>query len=306
MKMKPSLLRHRGIRICALPFAALFAVSASAANVSWTCATDAVWSTGGNWAGGVAPATVDTAVFEAGLLSNSTASLGTDFSIQSLEITTTEGLITIARANALTLCAGGMGLNVALQDLQLNALVALGAWQSRNVTAEQTLTRSAMISGTEVNLSKIESADLTFSGPGMFAGTTRIEVGQLVETRSLSAAKVEKLAFTDFGVFSIGAAPGANRTVGELRMRDGSGVTRSANGGGKRTVKISTRVLNKAGANEKTVSADITEEELRVALKLKDDTGSLLGYEGLELSDTSSGNTDADNATVSTANIVTE
>ena len=47
-------------------------------------------------------------------------------------------------------------------------------------------------------------------------------------------------------------------------------------------------------------------EELRVALKLKDDTGSLLGYEGLELSDTSSGNTDADNATVSTANIVTE
>ena len=303
MKMKPSLLRHRGIRICALPFAALFAVSASAANVSWNDEADAVWSTGENWAGGFLPVATDAAVFDAG----STTNPGTNFSIQSLEITTPEGLITIGGlTNTLRLGSGGIGVNVALQDLQLNALVTLAAGQTRNGVGGEALATSAVIHGSTVNLSKIEIADLTFSGPSMFAGTTRIEVGLLVETRSLSATKVEKLAFTDFGVFSIGAAPGANRTVGELRMRDGSGVTRSANGGGKRTVKISTRVLNKAGANEKTVSADITEEELRVALKLKDDTGSLLGYEGLELSDTNSGNTDADNATVSTANIVTE
>ena len=79
MKQNPLLRCSRAIRICAAPFAALFAVSASAANVSWNGAADAVWSTGGNWVGGVAPVAADVAVFDAGSSANLTTALGAVF-----------------------------------------------------------------------------------------------------------------------------------------------------------------------------------------------------------------------------------
>ena len=312
MKPRSTQLRHRAIRICAVPFAALFAVSASAADISWNGATNAVWSTGGNWVGGVAPIATDVAVFNASSTANLSTTLGADFSIQGLKITTPTGLITIGGANTLTLGAGGIGLNVALQDLQLNALVALAAEQSRHAMFDQTLTTRAVIHGREVNLSKIEIADLTFSGPGMFTSVASTGDGQTNATESLRATKVEKLAFADFGTFSIGAAPRVNRTVGELRVSDGSRVAGSANRGGKRTVKISSRGDGKAGAKEKIVTTDVTAEDLRAALELKDGTGPLLelaGAEGLTLDDRGSGNTDVAGAgvvTVSDANIVTE
>ena len=308
MKPRSTQLRHRAIRICTVPFAALFAVSASGADISWNGATNAVWSTGGNWVGGVAPIATDVAVFDAGSTANLTTTLGADFTIAGLKITTPSGLITIGGANTLTLGAGGIGLNVALQDLQFNALVALAAEQSRNTMIDQTLTTSAVIHGSEVNLSKIEIGDITFSVPGIFTSVASTGDGQTNVTESLRATKVEKLAFADFGAFSISAAPRANRTVGELRVSDGSGVAGSANGGGKRTVKISSRGVGKAGAKEKTVTTDVTAEDLRTALELKDGTGLLVGDEGLTLNNTGSGNTDAanvDNVTVSDANIVT-
>ncbi len=108
MKQNPLLRYSRALRICAAPFAALFAVSASAANVSWNGAVDAVWSTGGNWAGGVAPVATDVAVFDAGSSANLTTALGADFSIAGLRITTPGGLITIGAGNLLTLGAGGI------------------------------------------------------------------------------------------------------------------------------------------------------------------------------------------------------
>ena len=308
MKPRSTQLRHRAIRICTVPFAALFAVSASGADISWNGATNAVWSTGGNWVGGVAPTTTDVAVFNASSTANLSTTLGADFSIAGLKITTPSGLITIGGANTLTLGAGGIGLNVALQDLQFNALVALAAGQSRHAMIDQTLTTSAVIHGREVNLSKIEIEDLTFSGPGMFTSVASTGDGQANVTGSLRATKVEKLAFADVGTFSISAAPRANRTVEELRVSDGSGVAGSANRGGKRTVKISSRGVGKAGAKEKTVTTDVTAEDLRAALELKDGTGLLVGDEGLTLNNTGFGNTDAanvDNVTVSDANIVT-
>ena len=140
MKQKPFRNHARAIRICALPFAALFAVSASAANVSWNGAADAVWSTGENWVGGVAPVATDVAVFDAGSSANLTTALGADFSIQGLRITTPGGLITIGAGNLLTLGAGGIDMSAASQNLLLNALVALGVDQSWNVTNGRTLT----------------------------------------------------------------------------------------------------------------------------------------------------------------------
>lgn len=54
----------RAFRYCALPFAALFGVSASAATIVWDGSENTgVWATGDNWVGGTAPGTGDTARF---------------------------------------------------------------------------------------------------------------------------------------------------------------------------------------------------------------------------------------------------
>ena len=57
----------RAFRYCALPFAALFGVSASAATIVWDGSENTgVWATGDNWVGGTAPGTGDTARFADG------------------------------------------------------------------------------------------------------------------------------------------------------------------------------------------------------------------------------------------------
>ncbi len=169
----------RAFRICALPFAAMFAVSATAANVSWTGATDAVWSTGGNWVGGVAPTAGDVAVFDASSVANLSNTLGVDRTILGLKIVTPGGLITIGAGNLLTLGAGGIDMSAASQNLVLNALLALAADQSWNVADGRALTLNGTLSGTGVNLNKIGLGDVTLSGANTFSGITTLGAGTL-------------------------------------------------------------------------------------------------------------------------------
>ena len=236
------------IRICAVPFASLFAVSATAANISWTGATDAVWSTGGDWVGGVTPTSGDVVVFDAGSVANLNTTLGTNFSIQGLKITTPGGLITIGGGNTLTLGAGGIDMSAASQDLLLNALMALSADQSWNVAAGRTLTANGIISGTNVNLNKIGLGDLILGGANTFTGTTTIGGGTLTLSGSLNGTTGTDLTLAGTGTFNVSAASGVSQGMKVLRFSGGDGTVRSTNNGGTSTVSFTSRITRVAGA----------------------------------------------------------
>lgn len=248
MKQKSLLHTKRITHICALPFAALFAVSASAANISWNGATDAVWSTGSNWVGGVAPIATDVAVFDAASTVNLKTTLGADFSILGLKITTPGGLVTIGGANALTLGAGGIDMSGASQDLLLNALLTLAGNQSWNVGAGRTLTANGVIAGTNVNLNKIGVGVLTLAGANTFTGTTTISGGTLNVSGSLNGTAGTDLTFTGTGVFNVTEAAGVNQGMGVLRFNGGDGVVKSTNNGGTSRVSFASRAARVAGA----------------------------------------------------------
>ena len=248
MKTKPSLIIHHGIRICALPLAALFAVPVSAANISWNGATDAVWSTGGNWVGGIAPVATDVAVFDATSVANLSTTLGADRTIQGLRITTPIGLITIGAGNLLTLGAGGIDMSAASQNLLLNALVALAADQSWNVAAGRTLTANGVLSGTNVNLNKIGLGDLILGGANTFTGTTTIGGGTLTLNGSLNGTTGTDLTFAGTGIFNVSAASGVSQGMKVLRFSGGDGTVRSTNNGGTSTVSFTSRAARAAGA----------------------------------------------------------
>ena len=248
MKQNPLLRYSRALRICAAPFAALFAVSATAANISWNGATDAVWSTGGNWVGGLAPVATDVAMFNAGSNANLTTALGADFSIQGLRITTPGGLITIGAGNLLTLGVGGIDMSAASQNLLIEALVALAADQSWNVANGRTLTANGIISGTNVNLNKIGLGDLILGGANTFTGITTIGGGTLTLNGSLNGTTGTDLTFAGTGTFHVSAASGVSQGMKVLRFSAGDGTVRSTHNGGTSTVSFTSRAARVAGA----------------------------------------------------------
>ncbi|MEI7774727.1 MAG: autotransporter-associated beta strand repeat-containing protein, partial [Verrucomicrobiota bacterium] len=92
-----------------------------------------------------------------------------------------------------------------------------------------------------------------------------------------------------------------------VRFNDGSGVVQSGPRGGKRTMKITVRGADKSGTNAAAANAGGTTEDFRAALELPRGTGPLLAQNGakeLPLLNTETGNTDASNLTLNTANIV--
>ena len=261
MKKKPSLLSHRAIRICALPFAALFAVSATAANISWSGATDAVWSTGGNWVGGVAPVAADVAVFDAGSMANLNTSLGTNFSVLGLKVTSPSGAVTIAGGNTLTLAGGGIDMSAASQDMTVSVLMALAADQSWDVAAGRTLTASNTVSGA-FNLTKIGSGKLVLSGANTFTGGVIVSAGTLraqgnanalgtgVATLSISGGRLELANDSALG-FNRNTTISGNSSIVSDRITTGAGVMHTMG-----TLSIGANTLSTAlGANASSGTA---------------------------------------------------
>ena len=282
----------------------MFAVSASAANVSWTREMDAVWSTWENWAGGL-PVTTDLSVFDARAAANLNTTDAAEISMQDLKIATQTGLITIGGANTLTLGAGGFSMNNDTLGLAMEAVVAIAVEQARNEASMQKL---AVKGGAVVNLNRIGMGDLTLSGANMFAATKVIEDEPLNVPASLKRTKVGKLAFTEFGLMSTGAVPRTSPRLEPVRFNNVSGVAQSASREGRRTVKITVRGAGKAGSVVRPADSGGTGEDFRAALELPHGAGPLLAQiRAVEMSlrDTGSGNTDARDLALDEGNIVT-
>ena len=239
---------YRSLRICALPFAALFVASASAANISWNGAADAAWSTGGNWVGGVAPAATDVAVFNASSVANLTTTLDANRTILGLKITTPTGPITVAGANTLTLAGAGIDMSGATQDLVLAALIALNANQTWNVAANRTLNANNTVSG-GFNLTKAGSGTLNLAGANTYTGITTIGGGTLNLTGSLNGTAGTDLTFSGTGTMHFNQAANTAQGMGVLRFSGGDGTVRSSRpGSGNTSVTFSSHAARTAGA----------------------------------------------------------
>ena len=243
----------------------MFAVSASAANVSWTREMDAVWSTGENWAGGL-PVTTELSVYDACAVANLDTTGAAEVSMQDLKIAMQTGLITVGGANTLTLGAGRFRMSNDTMGLAMEAVVASAAEQARNEASMQML---VVKGGADVNLSRIGMGDLTLSNANMFAATKVIEDEPLTVPVSLKEMKAGKLAFTEFGLMSAGAI----QMLESVKFRGDAGVARAANRGGRNTVNVSIRGARNEGSKEKIVITSDSTPQLEAALKLSHGTG---------------------------------
>jgi autotransporter-associated beta strand protein len=118
---------------------------------------------GTSWAGGQAPGSSDTALFDSTLsAANTSLTLGADLSWLGLQLTSPGAPVTINAGNTLTLGASGIDMSSASQSLSLGCGVTLGTGQTWNVGLGATFTNAGLLAG---------SGPLVKTGPGTFAIT---------------------------------------------------------------------------------------------------------------------------------------
>ncbi len=153
MKKTATQRSRRAIRICALPFAVLVAVSVSAAANSWTQATDEVWNTEINYT--PLPSAEEAAAYSV-IASAKPNSKSAEFTVSSLEIPAHSGLITISGMNSLTLNGAGLNRGSETQDFAVKAVLACSESQNNPATASRPFNALA----SKVNLNRIAANNL--------------------------------------------------------------------------------------------------------------------------------------------------
>jgi autotransporter-associated beta strand protein len=104
--------------------ASLCAVASANADQTWTGATDALWTTGGNWTT-ASPGVSDVAIFDAASTANLATTLGANTSVLGLKVVSPTGAVSVATGNTLTLGSAGIDMSAATQNLSLACPVAL-------------------------------------------------------------------------------------------------------------------------------------------------------------------------------------
>ena len=168
--------------VVVLGLAAVSALTAQAAVVTWTGTADSTWDNTGNWSTGAVPQGADVAAFNSASTSNlSTITLdNSNRSVAGLQETTPGGDITIIAGNTLNLGASGIDMSASTHNLTINCNVGLTASQTWTVSTGMTLAVSGAVSGAS-GLTKTGAGLLTLSGSNAaFTGGTAVSGGTLV------------------------------------------------------------------------------------------------------------------------------
>lgn len=122
--------------------------AAANADQTWTGASDALWSTTGNWSGAALPLAGENAVFNASSLANLTIDTVAAQSIGGITVTSPAGAVTLNN-NTLTLGAGGINMSAATQNLTIGSAVttATATAQEWSVASGRTLTIGGALTG---------------------------------------------------------------------------------------------------------------------------------------------------------------
>ena len=196
------------------------------------------------------PGVNDTAVFDASSTSNLSTTLGADQAVFGLKITVPTAGVIISGVNTLTLGAGGIDMSTASQNLAVAALVAMTADQTWNVASGRVLNMqtTAVLSGTNVNLTKIGAGTLSLRAANTYTGTTTVGGGTLSVFGSLNGTTGTDLTFTGSGTFNVNEASGVSQGMKVLRFSAGDGAVKSTRAGGTITLRFSSRAARTTGA----------------------------------------------------------
>ncbi len=126
--------------------ASICAAGSSHADQTWTGASDALWSSTGNWSGGALPLPTENSVFNGG--ANLTIDTVASQNIGGISVTSPTGPVTINN-NTLTLGSGGIDMSAATQNLTLGSAVTLAndLAQEWKVASGQLLTINGAVTG---------------------------------------------------------------------------------------------------------------------------------------------------------------
>ena len=255
--MKPKFRNLASQALQSIIIVSTLAAHANGADQIWTGATDALWTTAGNW-NSAAPGAADIAVFDAASTTNLATTLGADRSIAGIKLIAPSGAVSVATGNALTLGASGIDMSAAAQALTISAPIVLGATQAWNVQTAITLTVSGGVSGTGP-LTKSGAGTLTFGGTNTYTGITNISGGTLAFGGAVSTPG------TGFNI-SNGAAVSVGNTasdnVGPVTFSTGGGSFTSALGVAQSramstgSISVGTGITGVMSHNARTVLAE--------------------------------------------------
>jgi autotransporter-associated beta strand protein len=147
--------------------------------VEWTGSSGAAWNTAGNWGSQQVPLTGVPAAFTSLSTGNLNTTLGKNFKLSSLGVTTPAGPVSIGGVNTLTLGSGGFDLAAASQDLTVSAPLVLSANQTWTVAPGRTLTVNGGTgeNGTGVSLNLAGGGTVVLGWAASFTGDATINPG---------------------------------------------------------------------------------------------------------------------------------
>jgi len=142
----------------------------------WEGPSDKLWTTGGNWTGGVSPDSNDAVVFNSDSIANLATSLNGNTTISRIVVEDPVGSVSIAD-NVLTL-TGGIEMRSAQADLTISSEVSVGAAQEWSVGDGRVLTHSGTLSGASA-LTKTGVGTLSLQAPGTLSAGITVDEGTL-------------------------------------------------------------------------------------------------------------------------------